>query len=84
MMIIINVPTQGGEFEQQLNSVNYQQPPWSQHYPFLVNIFNDHPCVPVYNNITDNTYCHTGQFTDLSTDNAKQWIDNVINNKANC
>ncbi|XP_065903276.1 uncharacterized protein [Dysidea avara] len=71
----------GGEFEQQLNSVNYQQPPWSQHYPFLVNIFNDHPCVPVYNNITDNTYCHTGQFTDLSTDNAKQWIDNVINNK---
>ena len=71
-------------FEEQLKSVNYQQPPWSQHYPFLVNIFNDHPCVPVYNNITDNIYCNTEQFTDLSADNAKQWMDVLMNNKEKC
>ena len=71
-------------FEEQLKSVNYQQPPWSKHYPFLFNIFDDHPCVPVYNNITDNTYCNTEHFTDLSTDNAKQWLDVLMNNSEQC
>lgn len=66
-------------FEQQLKSVNYQNPPWSTHYPELVNIYKDHPCVPVYNEIVDNTYCGE-KFIDISTDQAKDWLDTVTNN----
>lgn len=69
----------GGMFEQQLKSVNYQNPPWSTHYPELTNIFEDHPCVPVYNEVTDNTYCG-GTFIDISPDQSKEWIDTVTNN----
>ena len=36
---------QGGMFQQQLESVNYQNPPWSLEYPELVHIFQDHPCI---------------------------------------
>ena len=47
----------GGTFNQQLNDVKYQQPPWSIHYPYLPNIFNEQPCTPVYDRITGNEYC---------------------------
>lgn len=66
-------------FEDQLKSVNYQNPPWSTHYPELVNIFKDHPCIPVYNEVTSNTYCGK-EFIDISADQAKQWMDTVTNN----
>ena len=70
---------QGGMFEDQLKSVNYQNPPWSTHYPELVNIFKDHPCTPVYNEVTDSEYCGE-EFIDISADQIKQWMDTVANN----
>lgn len=70
---------QGGMFEDQLKSVNYQNPPWSTHYPELVNIFKDHPCIPVYNEVTDSEYCGK-EFIDISPDQIKQWMDTVTNN----
>lgn len=48
----------GGNFNQDLDSFNYQQPPWSTAYPWLVNVFSDSPCTPVGNIIQYNYYCN--------------------------
>lgn len=48
----------GGQFEKELEQFNYQQPPWSVAYPWLVNIMNESPCVPVGNVIQYNDYCN--------------------------
>ena len=74
---------QGGMFQQQLESVNYQNPPWSLEYPVLVHIFQDHPCIPVYNVVANNTYCG-GTFIDISAEQAKEWLDTVANNSMKC
>eukprot|EP00118_Oscarella_pearsei_P002836 m.11847 g.11847 ORF g.11847 m.11847 type:complete len:635 (+) comp23645_c0_seq2:250-2154(+) len=75
----------GGMFEQQLKSVNYQQPPWSTAYPELLDIFDDHPCVPVHNVVKDNVYCNQqGKFIDASDSQVKQWMDTVENNVEKC
>ena len=74
---------QGGMFQQQLESVNYQNPPWSLEYPELVHIFQDHPCIPVYNVVANNTYCG-GTFIDISAEQAKEWLDTVANNSMKC
>jgi len=73
----------GGMFQQQLESVNYQHPPWSTHYPELVNIMNDHPCVPVYNDIEGNTYCG-GSFYDVTDQQLESWLDISKNNVQKC
>lgn len=70
-------------FDQQLQSVHYQSPPWSTHYPELVHIFDDHPCVPVYNVVENNTYCH-GKFIDITAEEAEEWLDTVANNTEIC
>lgn len=70
-------------FDQQLQSVHYQSPPWSIHYPELVHIFDDHPCIPVYNTVQYNHYCH-GEFIDISAEQAKDWLDIVNNNTDYC
>eukprot|EP00731_Ephydatia_muelleri_P030116 Em0021g639a len=75
----------GGMFSQQLQSVNYTQPPWSLHYPQLVNITTDHPCVPCYNLISGNIYCRVKQFVDFnSTIATVQWLANIFNNTQDC
>ncbi|XP_065842378.1 uncharacterized protein [Oscarella lobularis] len=76
----------GGTFEQQLKGVNYQEPPWSTQYPELVHIFDDHPCVPVYNVVENNTYCNhgTSKFIDASDAQVKGWMDSVENNVQKC
>lgn len=38
----------------RLKAVPYQQPPWSERYPTLVNILNDEPAVPKGNTIVRN------------------------------
>ena len=74
---------QGGMFDQQLKSVNWQQPPWSTHYPELVNIFQDHPCVPAYNNISHNEYCRS-TFIDITVKEWNQWLTIVDGNTNTC
>jgi len=76
----------GAKFNQQLDSVHYQQPPWSTHYPNLVNIFNDHPCLPVNNTVVDNVYCPTsgGKFTNVSPQQISSWYDKFENNVEKC
>jgi len=74
----------GGSFEQQLNSVNYKQPPWSTAYPELVNIMQDHPCVPVYNNILNNYYCEGKNFIDATAGQVKDWFSVANDNVLKC
>jgi hypothetical protein len=47
-----------GQFQQDLDQFNYQEPPWSTEYPWLVNVFNNSPCTPVGNIIQYNLYCN--------------------------
>jgi hypothetical protein len=48
------------------------------------NITLDHPCIPVYNSITNNSYCNTSQFIDASPADWKSWLDIVENNTQVC
>eukprot|EP01084_Bolivina_argentea_P029312 54390_1 len=75
----------GGFFEQQLKSLNYQKPPWSEHYPFLVNIMNEQPCVPVYDTIKSNTFCcvkgYDCHFIDDSNQTCTSWNSTCNHNE---
>ncbi|MFH1421686.1 MAG: right-handed parallel beta-helix repeat-containing protein [Planctomycetota bacterium] len=41
---------------ERLKKMPYQQPPWSEKYPELVNILDDEPCVPK-GNVIENNIC---------------------------
>jgi len=75
-----------GTFFQELDALHYQQPPWSTAYPALVNISTEHPCVPVYNNITGNCYNADGvpSFTDVTAGNQAKWLDTFSDNTSPC
>ena len=47
----------GADYNDDLNSFNYQEDPWASRYPIVVNIFEDMPCTPVHNSIQHNRYC---------------------------
>ena len=64
--------------------MNYTKPSWSTHYPYLVNIMKDHPCVPVYNDIENNRCCKSKKFIDVSDSELKDWMITVQNNTENC
>ena len=75
-------------FKAQLEAVHYQQPPWSTRFPELVGIFAEgDPCVPVDNDISDNTYCHQGSlnktgplgFTNVDADTVRSWMSTMSN-----
>lgn len=51
-----NMAKSAGLFEQRLNAVKYQQPPYSEAYPQLVNYFNDNPGFPKRNRIERNLF----------------------------
>ena len=46
----------GGIFWQELDALNYTQPPYSRHYPELLSLRIDHPCAPVHAVLVNNTY----------------------------
>ena len=75
-------------FKAQLEAVHYRQPPWSTRFPELVDIFAEgDPCVPVDNDISDNTYCHQGSlnksrplgFTNVDADTVRSWMSTMSN-----
>ena len=65
--------------------MHYQQPPWSTAFPQLVNISQDHPCLPVYNHVEDNccTNCSSG-FTNEDPGTLSKWLDTFENNGKPC
>ena len=61
--------------------------------PELLTIENDHPCVPVHNEITSNIYCHkhsmnlTGvphEFINAAPATIKSWFSAMSDNKQQC
>jgi hypothetical protein len=50
--------------EQKLKAFAYQEPPWSERYPYLVNILEDDPMAPKGNVITRNL-CVGGRWGDF-------------------
>jgi parallel beta-helix repeat protein len=76
----------GGSLEQGLESVNYQHPPWSTAYPDIVNIMNEHPCIPVYNIFENNVYCETAseKFMDATSAQVQSWYSEASNNNPRC
>ena len=76
-------------FLYALDAANYTSPPYSTHYPELVNVYDDHPCVPAYNVIEDNKYCHEGskagaRFIDRDDDTIRSWLSFASNNVEDC
>lgn len=67
----------------RLKAVPYQQPPWSERYPQLVNILEDEPAKPKGNRIVRNI-CVGGRWIDLY-DNLNDQIvtirDNMVNDE---
>jgi hypothetical protein len=71
----------GGTFNDQLDSVSYQQPPWSVAYPWLPAIYDDEPCVPVWNNFTANRYYPCGNgFVNQQDSTIQSWDSNEWDN----
>jgi hypothetical protein len=56
----------------RLQAMPYQQPPWSERYPELVNILNDQPDVPK-GNVVEGNFCYGGRWLDLRDGTAK-WV----------
>lgn len=74
-------------FRGALEDVHYKQPPYSTRWPELVQIYQDHPCVPVGNQIENNTYCHDkvkGQFINRDAATVSSWFSTLSNNKQQC
>jgi len=74
----------GADFNKEMDSMNYKNPPWSVKYPELLTIFSDHPCVPVHNEVASNMYCNVGGFLDASDKDITSWFSEEKNNTAHC
>jgi len=77
----------------KLAKLNYKQPPYSVHYPELLTIASDHPCVPVHNDISGNVYCHTNSmnlsgvphgFINADSATVASWFSTMANNVERC
>ncbi|GMH49987.1 hypothetical protein TrLO_g5061 [Triparma laevis f. longispina] len=54
---------EGGAFQADLESLNYQQDPWASAYPDVVYIWDggdEKPCTPQHNEFTSNSFCRCG------------------------
>ena len=75
-----------------LEKLNYKHPPYSVHYPELLTIEGDHPCMAVGNDISGNTYCHSksmGQmkpieFINVNATTVASWYSTMSNNVEKC
>lgn len=75
----------GGKFQQQLEALHYTRPPWSSHYPDLVDIWSSpqtmFPCQPAFNRLVYNTFCRAANFSNEPPTWVQQyhsvWSDNV-------
>jgi alpha-L-fucosidase len=58
-----------GLFETRMKEVNYDKPPYSEHYPEIVSYFDD-PSLPKNNVIENNVFYRTGSMIDGN----KEWL----------
>lgn len=69
----------GTTMMERLKAVPYQQPPWSERYPQLVNILDDEPAAPK-GNIVRRNICIGGRWMDIE-EKAKPYVrveDNLV------
>ena len=76
-------------FHGELQSLNWQNPPYSTQYPEIVDIYKKYPCIPIHNVIANNKYCHTksgggGQFIDRNNATVNGWMSSMSNNSEAC
>ena len=72
-----------------LRDINYTFPPFATRFPEVVDIYDNHPCVPVGNVIEDNVYCHAespggGGFINQADDVVTKWLSTISNNREDC
>ena len=58
-----------GELSRDFNASDE----WSRRFPYLATIASDHPCVPVYNVITGNTYCKCNTWITATAAQITSW-----------
>lgn len=58
----------GWHFEEKAKQLNYQSPPWSDHYPLLAKIMEDSPKEPLYNVFQQNIFINCGQIMRLDSE----------------
>lgn len=73
-------------FYTSLEALNWQHPPYSVQYPEIVNIYEERPCVPVFNVIANNTFCHKkshsgGKFIDRNASTIASWGSSIYGNR---
>ena len=67
-----------------------QRPPWATAFPEIIDIYDDHPCVPIGNVIEDNTFCHAtsrkagATFVDQTEATIRSWLSAISNNVEDC
>ena len=72
----------GGIFWQELDALNYTQPPYSRHYPELLSLRIDHPCAPVHAVLVNNTYGPgVKNFTNVGPQQASAWNVTLAGNE---
>ena len=49
----------GGDMALSLQAMPYQQEPWASHYPWLVGILGDQPCIPKNNSVQRNVFSNS-------------------------
>ena len=70
-------------FGTELKSYNYTYPPWSTAYPETVNDFNERPCVPVFNDVRNNSFCGS-TFTNVNNASLVAWNSTFEENYQSC
>ena len=67
-------------FYAELARDKVSQPPWEPKWPYLQHIAEDHPCVPVYNNISENRFCELDVWITASPADISKWLSTASGN----
>eukprot|EP00730_Choanoeca_flexa_P006890 TRINITY_DN12243_c3_g1_i2.p1 TRINITY_DN12243_c3_g1~~TRINITY_DN12243_c3_g1_i2.p1 ORF type:complete len:691 (+),score=157.02 TRINITY_DN12243_c3_g1_i2:1492-3564(+) len=72
----------GGTFQQELEALNYMEPPYITAYPELENIMLQRPCYPTLNHVMHNYACDCINLFNFNITLLNEW-DNVFTNNNN-
>lgn len=70
----------GGEYDKKFKAVNYDQPPFSEEFPELLNYWNDDPATPKRNIISNNLFYNVTKLVEGKKEYL-EWGKNCITNE---
>lgn len=75
-----------GSLFHELAEDRVDSPPYAFAYPYLQHIAQEYPCVPVYNNISNNRFCLCGSWITASAADIATWhsVAFANTNYSNC